>query len=85
MLVVAGASGYFILGIGQPPKTPTSIPATQTPKTTRQVKPPPVATPIPQPSPEATGSANFGQLGGAAASPQATSAADLLKQRQQRH
>ena len=81
LLVVAGASGYFILGIGQPPKN-GSMPATQAPNTTQVKPPPPVATPVPQPSPETTGSANFGQLDGSG-SQQATSAADLLRQRQQ--
>lgn len=81
-LLVAGASAYFILGIGRPPDT-TSIPATQAPKTTQQVKPPaPLPTPISQPA--ATGSASFDQLqGGSSGGQQATSAADLLRQRQQ--
>ncbi len=77
LIVVLGASAYFILGIGQPSKGTTSLPATTTPQT-NQVKPPlPIATPSAQP---ATGSANFGQLGGGQ---QATSAADLIRQRQQ--
>lgn len=74
LIVVAGASAYFILGIGQPPKT-SSIPATEAPK--QEIKqPPPVAKPSPQ---SATGSASFGELEG---SKQATSAAELLRQRQ---
>lgn len=85
LIIVAGASAYFILGIGQPSKNPESVPA-QVSKTNVKT-PPPIATPIPQPStePAASGSANFGQLqgGGASASPTATSAADILKQRQQ--
>lgn len=85
LIVVGGASAYFILGWGQPPKTTTSVPATQTPKTQTVKPPPPVATPVvqPSPTPEATGSANFGQLGGGSGTQQATSAADLLRQRQQ--
>lgn len=85
LIIVAGASAYFILGIGQPPKTTTSIPATtsqnanQTPETTT-----PVATEVPQSTstPEASGSANFGQLQ-ESGTQTATSAADLLRQRQQ--
>lgn len=78
LIIVLGASAYFILGIGQPSKGTTSLPAATTPQTS-QVKPPlPIATPSTQPS--ASSSANFGQLGGA---PPATSAADLIRQRQQ--
>ena len=82
-LLVAGASAYFILGVGQAPDT-TSIPATEAPKTTQQVKPPaPLPTPVSQPA--ATGSASFDQLqGGSSGGQQATSAADLLRQRQGR-
>ncbi len=77
LVLVAGASGYFILGVGQN-KQSTSVPAeiSQTVKT-----PPPIAAPTAEPS-AATGSANFGELQGSGAQ-QATSAADLLKQRQQ--
>lgn len=77
LIIVAGASAYFILGIGQPPKT-SSVPATEAPK--QEIKPPP---PVSKPSPEsaATGSASFGELEG---SKQATSAADLLRQRRGR-
>lgn len=84
LLIVATASAYFILGIGQGPKTPTSLPATTVPKTTTEVRPPaPIATPAAQESAPAaaSGSANFGQLQGSG--PQATSAAELLRQRQQ--
>lgn len=83
LIMVAGASAYFILGVGQSPKT-TSIPAEVTSKQTVKT-PPPIATP-PQASPAAvaTDSANFGQLqGSGTTSPQASSAAELLKQRQQ--
>lgn len=81
LIVVAGASAYFILGIGQAPKQPVSVPA----QTTNQVKPPaPIPTAVPQPTaPAATGSANFRSLGSPSSSPQATSAADLIRQRQQ--
>ena len=80
LIIVAGASAYFILGVGQGPKTTTSIPAETAPG--GQVKPPaPIPTPITQP-PAATGSANFGELQGSGTQ-QATSAADLLRQRQQ--
>lgn len=77
LIVVVGASAYFILGIGQPPQT-SSIPATQEPTTTQQIKTPPVAQPSPQSA--ATGSASFGDLEGTR---QATSAGDLLRQGQQ--
>ncbi len=80
LVVVAAASAYFILGIGQS-KATTSIPATT--QQANQIKPPlPIASSSPQPSPAtATGSANFGQIGGTTP---ATSAADLLRQKQGR-
>lgn len=83
LLIVGGASAYFILGIGQPPKTTTSIPATTVPNTNQAKPPAAAATQAAQPTstPEASGSANFGQLQGG--SQTATSAADLLRQRQQ--
>ncbi len=81
LIIVVGASAYFILGIGQP-KTTTSVPA-ETAPVSQQVKPPaPIPTPVAQPTPVATGSANFGQLQGSGTQ-QATSAADLIRQRQQ--
>ncbi len=81
LVLVAGASAYFILGIGQT-KTATSLPATIAPKQS-EVKPPPLPTPPIQPV--ATGSANFGELegGGGGGTEQATSAADLIRQRNQ--
>lgn len=84
MIVVIAASAYFILGIGQPSKT-TSIPATQ--ETQAVINNPPIIpTPVPQPTPPASSnSANFGQLEGSGSTnggnSQATSAADLLRQR----
>lgn len=81
LIIVAGASAYFILGIGQPPKTTASLPAETAKAPLPQVKPPaPIATPF-QPEPASSGSANFGQLQGGGQS--ATSAADLINQRQQ--
>lgn len=80
LILVIGASAYFILGIGQPSRETTSLPAAT--KTAEVKPPPPIATPAPQPSaqPVATSSANFGQLGGSG-NTQATSAADLLRPR----
>lgn len=82
LLAVAAASAYFILGIGRnsggPP--PASAPATSE---QQQIVPPKIATtPVPVASSSAqvaTGSAGFGGLN---SNSQATSAADLLKQRQ---
>lgn len=65
LILVLGASAYFILGIGQPTKT-TSLPATTAPES-KALKPPvPIATPGAQPSeqPAADSSANFGEVGG---------------------
>ncbi len=78
LILVLGASAYFILGIGQQ-KTTTSLPAV-TQQTTVKT-PPPIASPIPQPtSPaEATGSSSFGQLGGSGGTQTATRAGDLMK------
>lgn len=83
LLLVLGASAYFILGIGQPAKPTTSIPATTE---NAEVKPPVSAgapTSQPDTEPAASGSNNFGEFEGSGAPPQATSAADLLRQRQQ--
>lgn len=85
LILVAGASAYFILGVGQNKQSTTSIPA-EVSKTTVNT-PPPIATPTTPPdTTTATGSANFGELQGSG-TPQATSSAtnsiDLLKQRQQ--
>lgn len=78
LVLVIGATAYLILGIGQPTKT-TSLPA--------EVKPSaPVTAPTGQPSkqPIASGAANFGELGGGSSGETpATSAAELLRQRQQ--
>lgn len=85
LVLVGGASAYFILGIGQPSKTTTSIPATVSNNTVTKTSTP-AASPINQPTtqPAASGSANFGELDGSNNSgTQATSAAALLRQRQQ--
>lgn len=86
LLLVGGASAYFILGVGQPTKT-TSLPATTTPETSEVQLPPPITTPTEQAQSSeqtaATGSANFGELQDSG-SQGATSAADLLRQRQGR-
>lgn len=78
LIVIAGASAYFILGVGQPPKT-TSLPATQTPSRVTQIPatPPPVVQPTVAPTPaSASDSASFGALEGT--KPTATRAADLI-------
>lgn len=82
LVIVAGASAYFIMGIGQT-KTTTSIPAEVAPQKAQVNVPPQIPT-IP-PAQPATGSANFGQLeGNGGTQPQATSSSmDLIRQRQQ--
>lgn len=82
LLIVAGASAYFILGVGQRQQTAVSIPA-EVAKTTVKTPPPiPAPTPIPAATQSASESANFGQFQ-ASPPPKASSAADLLRQRQQ--
>lgn len=84
LLAVSAASAYFILGVGQSSRN-TSLPAT-TQEPPQQVKPPPqviTPTPSPQPQEESTASGSFGDLDGAPqSSTGATSAAELLRQRQ---
>lgn len=82
LILVAGFSAYFILGIGQSNKNNTSIPAQTTKNTVKT--PAPIASPAAQATPVPTGSSNFGELEGSSSPPPATSAADLLRQRQGR-
>lgn len=87
LIIVAGVSAYFILGIGQTPKN-TSLPAQEVPVNT---SPSPTATPASQgaATQTATDSSNFGELQGSGSAPQATSGAttsstiEKLKARQQ--
>ncbi|KKS13994.1 MAG: Minus agglutinin [Candidatus Daviesbacteria bacterium GW2011_GWB1_41_5] len=82
LLVVAGASAYFILGFGQQEIPPVQPGAEQTPPTvSTQVIPPTLP---PQPTvPASTSSGSFGGVSGEpTASPSGTSALDLLRQRQ---
>lgn len=82
LIIVIGASAYFILGIGQP-KTTTSLPAATAPQTA-EVKTPPTI-PVQPTTQPATGSANFGQLenSGGTQSEATSSSMDLIRQRQQ--
>lgn len=77
LILVIGVSAYFILGVGQPSKPTTSIPAVvQTPT--------PTAVPTSQPTaaPVATGSANFGEVSGNTQQQATTSSALETLQRQ---
>lgn len=73
LIIVAGASAYFILGVGKAPKN-TSLPAQEVPAVTQPSAPtqPPIETSAPQ---SATESSNFGELQGSGSAPQATSEA----------
>lgn len=78
LLVVVGASAYFILGVGKTTPQPESTPATETNQQT--LTPPPLqVSPLPAATPT-TGSDGFGTFPGG--TQQATSAADLLKKKQ---
>jgi len=77
LIIVVGASGYLILGVGQTEPPSVSTPAVQQNQLTT---PPSIA---PTPTPAATESGSFGALDGATPTPQASSAADLIRQRQQ--
>ena len=82
VIVVAGTSAYFILGIGKNTPDAQSLPATTQDQQTL-TDPPQQLPPHPLP---ATSSASFGQFGssGTSTTPAATSAAELLRQRQGR-
>lgn len=86
LIVVIGASAYFILGIGRNTET-TSLPATTTSETTPAKPATAVSTSAAQTStePESANSGNFGEFQGSGSqgNQQATSAAELLRQRQQ--
>lgn len=82
LILVGGASAYFILGIGQPSKPTTSLPATTVAEVNEVKTPTPVvASSSAQATPVASGSANFGSLEGNTNKTQATSAAELLRRR----
>lgn len=69
LIIVIGASAYFILGVGQPTEN-TSLPATET---TPVLTTPPVSTSAPQ-STQSTGISNFGALeDSTSATPEASS------------
>lgn len=86
MLLVIAASAYFILGVGQPNKQSTSLPAVtasatpQSPEPLEQVAPP---SPDAQEEPTVSGSSNFGELGGESQPTATSSTIDTLRQRQQ--
>lgn len=85
LLIVAGLSAYFILGIGKNTPAPSSQPAQEQPALTNPPKQ--VSNPSPVPSPSesvATSSGSFGALSSASpsATPKGNSALDLLKSRQ---
>lgn len=75
LLAVIGASTYFILGIGRGEEQTTSLPAT----TTQQLSAPPASAPTPTTQSSPAGFGTFDET-----KTQATSAADLLRQRQGR-
>lgn len=93
LLAVFGASAYFILGIGQQTQRPqTSLPAVEQ-QTNQLTAPPPQFTSPPVATtggvapiiPSDQGGGSFGTLDGGtgtSTTPQATSAAELLRQRQ---
>lgn len=81
LLLVTGASAYFILGIGKPASS--SVPIEQPPLT----NPPRTVVPTLQPTNQSTPSAGFGNLEGISPTPSqsgTSSAIDLLRQRQTR-
>ncbi len=80
LVIIAAASAYFILGIGQPQQT--SLPATQI-QQAPATAPAAVITSAP-PAPAATSSASFGQFQAPtppSSTTSGTSAADILRQR----
>lgn len=86
LIVVVGASAYFILGIGKQTET-TSLPATTSQETTESKPAVPVSNPSAEPTTESepASSGNFGDLqgSGGGTTQQGSSAAEILRQRQQ--